>query len=451
MKGNLSDDSVLHPAAELIVKRVDDFYFAFNVDFPNIIVMDEIGKNFLELCNGKRKVGNILNYLSSNHPSEVSTEELMSFAESLVDNDFLHLEPASIPEAPERTFDELYKLYVNITHACNLKCKYCYINAGKPYEAELTEHEFVSQIEEFSRLGGKELVITGGEPFLRKKVLRSVVKTARQLDIQKIDVETNGTLVDEKDAVFCRQNNVRVCVGFGGVSRETHLLVRGGRLEDVIRGTKNLIDAGVNTAVGMTITRVNVHEAEDFLRLAKKLGAKAITLNMITMVGRARNHPELDFPLDKAVPIIQKVMKKGPKFGVETAFERVVMDIKQLPVRNLCGVGIGVLSIAANGDVYPCNSFQETPFRVGNVREKSLEEIWKESEVLKMFRSLKISDIPKCRDCEWRYICSGGCIAQTYHAYGTIKKCSPHCSYYRKVYWALITRLARKLWNSPSS
>lgn len=447
MKGNLSNDSVLHPAAQLIVEGIGDFYFAFNVDSPNIIVMDGIGKNFLELCNGKRKVGDILNQLNSKYPHEVSKEELISFAESLISNDFMCTEPTSTPKAPERKNGRLYKLYANITHACNLKCKYCYINAGKPYKSELTEYEFVSQIKEFSRLGGKELVITGGEPFLRKKVLRSVIKTARDLDIAKIDVETNGTLVDEKDARFCSQNNVRVCVGFGGASRETHLIVRGGEFADVIRGTKNLISAGVDTAVGMTITRANVHEAEDFLKLAKKLGARAITLNIITMIGRARSHPELDFSLDKAIPLIQNVIKKGPKLGVETAFERVVMDVKQLPTRNLCGVGIGVLSIAANGDVYPCNSFQETPFRAGNVRKKSLEEIWRESEVLKMFRSLEISDIPKCRDCEWRYVCSGGCIAQTYHAFGTIKKCSPHCSYYKKVYWALMMRLARKLWN----
>lgn len=438
---------MLYPAGELIVKELDDFYFAFNVDSPNIIVMDCVGKDFLKLCDGKQRVGDILKLLTSKHPGKISEEELASLASSLVRNDFLATKPNATSKAPERPFDKLYKLYVNITHACNLKCKYCYINAGEPYEAELTEEEFVSQIRDFSELGGEELVITGGEPFLRKNVLRSIVTTARMLKIEKIDVETNGILVEKEDARFCARNNVRVCVGLGGASRETHLQVRGGGFEEAIKGTENLINEGVDTAMGMTITRVNVHEAEDFLKLAKNLGATTTTMNLITMVGRARDHPELEFSLNDAIPVIQNVIGEGQKLGIKTAFERVVMDTRQLPVRNLCGVGIGVLSIAANGDVYPCNSFQETPFKAGNVRKRSLREIWETSETIKMFRSLDISDIPECRDCEWKYICSGGCIAQTFQAYGTIKRCSPHCSYYRNVYSALIARLARTLWD----
>ena len=442
----LSLDWVLHPAAKLITKTLDDFCFAFNMDFPNVIVMDYIGKDFLELCNGKRRIRDIIRLLISKYPGKVSEKELIAFAASLASNDFVATNPVDTPKAPERPHKILYKLYANITHECNLRCKYCYINAGEPYESELTEQEFVLQIKEFAKLGGKELVITGGEPFLRKKVLRAVINTARMMKIEKIDVETNGILIDEEDAKFCKKNNVRVCVGFGGASYETHRQVRGRGFQKVINGTRNLIKEGVDTAMGMTLTRINVHEAEDFLKLAKKLGATTTTMNLITMVGRAKDNPELEFSLTEAIPIIQNVMSKGQKLGIKTAFERVVMDTRQLPVRNLCGVGIGVLTIAANGDVYPCNSFQETPFKAGNVRKESLREIWENSETLKMFRRLDISDIPGCRDCEWKYICSGGCIAQTFHAYGTVKRCSPHCSYYKEVYRALITRLARRLW-----
>jgi len=441
------DDTVLYPVAKLIVKKLDDFYFAFNVDYPNIIVTDKIGKGFLELCDGTRKVSDIFDCLCSQYPGEVSKVEITSFARSLMKNDFVSTEPDCKPTRPRRSFGKLYKLYANITHACNMECKYCYINAREPYKNELTEQEWAYQITEFSGLGGTELVITGGEPFIRKNVLRPVVTTARELGIEKINIETNGTLIDEEDGNFCARNKVRVCVGLGGASSQIHTRVRGGAFEEAIRGIRNLIGAGVDTAIGMTITRTNLHEAEDLLKLAKKLGAGSITLSQVTMVGRAKDYPELEVPLKETVPIFKKVLDEGQRLGVKTAYEAVVMDTKQLPVRNLCEAGTGILSISSNGDVYPCNSFQETPFKAGNVREKNLSQIWKDSEVLKMFRSLDISDIPECRDCEWRHLCSGGCIAQTFHAYGTMKKCSPHCSYFKEVYSALITRLARKLWN----
>ena len=59
--------------------------------------------------------------------------------------------------------------------------------------------------------------------------------------------------------------------------------------------------------------------------------------------------------------------------------------------RNLCTAGVRILSIDAEGGVYPCSGLMYPEFLAGSVREDSLEKIWKESPVLKEMQNLSIS------------------------------------------------------------
>jgi len=40
------------------------------------------------------------------------------------------------------------------------------------------------------------------------------------------------------------------------------------------------------------------------------------------------------------------------------------------------------------------------PIECGNLREKTFSEIWDVSPVLKAFRAIRFSDMPKCANCE---------------------------------------------------
>jgi uncharacterized protein len=44
-----------------------------------------------------------------------------------------------------------------------------------------------------------------------------------------------------------------------------------------------------------------------------------------------------------------------------------------------------------------------------------------------------VEHIPGCRNCEWRYICGGGCPLLTKNQYGTFRHPSPYCEVYRAV------------------
>lgn len=44
----------------MVVRKVDDFFLVLNPDIPNIMVMDETGKRFFELCNGDLTVNDVV-------------------------------------------------------------------------------------------------------------------------------------------------------------------------------------------------------------------------------------------------------------------------------------------------------------------------------------------------------------------------------------------------------
>ena len=58
---------------------------------------------------------------------------------------------------------------LEITRKCNANCIHCIVNAGCEKQDELTNSEIITLLEDFGDLGCKNVVITGGEPLLRKE------------------------------------------------------------------------------------------------------------------------------------------------------------------------------------------------------------------------------------------------------------------------------------------
>ena len=61
---------------------------------------------------------------------------------------------------------------INLTHQCNLRCVHCYIvSPHTPMDSvanELSSTQWFKIIDEFTLAGCLKLLITGGEPLLRK-------------------------------------------------------------------------------------------------------------------------------------------------------------------------------------------------------------------------------------------------------------------------------------------
>jgi len=79
-----------------------------------------------------------------------------------------------------------------------------------------------------------------------------------------------------------------------------------------------------------------------------------------------------------------------------------------------CGAANSVISIAADGNIYPCHMLHEKEFTLGNIftAELTIENINK--NVVTYFDIANADTIEDCQDCEYKYFCSSGCRARAY-------------------------------------
>lgn len=114
---------------------------------------------------------------------------------------------------------------INLTHQCNLKCAHCYIATDCAKESkqpkELGVGKWKSIIDEIADAGCLYLLITGGEPLLRKDFIEIYTHAKNQGFI--ITVFTNGTQVAEKHLALFRELPPRnVDISLYGATQQTY-------------------------------------------------------------------------------------------------------------------------------------------------------------------------------------------------------------------------------------
>ena len=119
---------------------------------------------------------------------------------------------------------------IELTHRCNLRCVHCYCNlpAGerKAMSRELTTEEVLDIYDQIAEAGCLWLLITGGEPLLRKD-FREALAGAKQRGFI-LTLFTNGTLITPETADFLTEwRPYSIEITLYGATRETYEKITG--------------------------------------------------------------------------------------------------------------------------------------------------------------------------------------------------------------------------------
>lgn len=337
----------------------------------------------------------------------------------------------------------------NCTNSCNLSCKHCYLAAGPQLENELTTAEALQMIDELTDMKIPLLGLTGGEPLVRED-LCALAEYAVDGGLRVI-VSSNGTLIDEKRAKEMKRVGVHyVGISLDGASPEMHDDFREmpGSFDDAIRGIRACTKVGLKTGIRVTLTKRSYPDIPAILKLAKKLGVPRLCFYYLVPSGRGKEITKWDLTLGQRKNLLDFLYSEakisgedveiltvdGPMDGVyilqRLKEERPEMcdDISRLlELSGGCSAGNKICGIGPDGSVHPCQFMTEVT--VGSIRERSLDEIWKDTdnEILNMFRDrdrLK----GKCGRCEYRAIC-GGCRIRAYQQFDDYLQEDPVCFY----------------------
>ncbi|UCB58031.1 MAG: radical SAM protein [Thermoplasmatales archaeon] len=184
------------------------------------------------------------------------------------------------PDVKIKVFDEpaLYDMHKSqtvltnllITNRCDLRCSYCFMNAGasgRVYEPTMEQiRDMMIQARNTRPIGSKAIQITGGEPTIREDLL-DIVYMAKNLGFSHVQVNTNGLKLSES-LDFCQQLKDAqvntIYMSFDGVTKETNPWIDLNK-----KAIKNLRKVNLKIVlVPVLIGGKNLHEAGKIIKFA---------------------------------------------------------------------------------------------------------------------------------------------------------------------------------------
>jgi radical SAM protein with 4Fe4S-binding SPASM domain len=317
-----------------------------------------------------------------------------------------------------------YHVVWEVTTRCNLDCIHCYAGSVDSAQAELSTAEGKQLLEQIARVDEiRTIVITGGEPLLRKDIFE-LVEHAGGLGFHMI-FSTNGTLLTPGMARdLARLGVANFSISLDGHTAACHESIRRrpGCFQAAIDGIRAAAGTSVCLQVNFTAMRQNLAELPGLIDLAEQLGAD------ITMVFQAippqGKEDKLELDAEQQADLVRMIAEKQkhtralimpvctPEYWPWLVERRRVMFGRALEARALAGcvAGSGFSYVRFDGEVWPCNF---VPLSAGNVRREAFPDIWRDSPLLQEFRRQPRRLGGACGECAHQNIC-GGCRGRAY-------------------------------------
>jgi len=330
------------------------------------------------------------------------------------------------PSAPLR-------IHYAITSKCNLKCSHCFTrNILNRKDEELSYKEKINLLDQMVDLGIREMLVSGGEPFLAQNFtdfLEEAIK--RKISIK---VFSNGLLLNEE--LINKIKDIKIdylAISIDGTKKETISKVRGNfDFEKLKNNIKNLTSkCSFPIVMQITVTRANYEELDDYLILAEELGIKRIKIRALKPGGSILKNKELMISAEEYLDFCkraeeEKIEKNLNARGID--LDCTIGNIrlsynekeKRLEMENLpqpysgfgCVGGKITLFIDSFGFCHPCafiDNFLDQN-KATNLKEKRLVDIWQEDGNIK--KMCNLTGNKSCFECEIYNICRGGCRAR---------------------------------------
>ena len=340
----------------------------------------------------------------------------------------------------------------NVTRRCNLKCVHCYAHATEEAVSdELTTAEGKALIDDLAAFGVPVLLLSGGEPLVRKD-LPELAEYAVQKGMRAV-ISTNGTLITPQMA----QTLKAIGLSYVGISLDGMESIndefRGitGAFKSAMKGIQNCQDAGIKVGLRFTINKANATEVPKIFDLLEEKQIPRVCFYHLVYAGRGSKMVEEDLTHAEARKVVDLIMDRtkdlhdrgipkevltvdnhadGPYLYLRLLGEnperaKEVLELLQMNEGNNSGRGIGCVSW--DGEVYADQFWRHCSF--GNVRQQPFSEIWTDTSIklLQQLKQKKKYVKGRCADCQWLDICGGNFRVRAEAVSGDVWAPDPAC------------------------
>ena len=341
---------------------------------------------------------------------------------------------------PDVTHD-LSLLAINLTRRCNLACAHCYLDAQTLRQGdgdELSATEVQALLDDVAALGhGTMVVLTGGEPLLRKD-LEKLIRHGSTLGLPMV-IGTNGMLLSERRVRSLKSAGaLGLGISLDSLDPECHDRFRGqaGAWAKTMAGIERCRRHGVDFQLHFSVTDANAQELPSMIEFAHSCGARSLNVFFLVCVGRAQSvmalapqrYEELLADLIRAQADYPDLIVR-PRCAPH--YKRIAYQLQpQAAINRISGhdgdgciAGIHYARVNHRGGVTACPYIEQ---EVGNIRDTPFSTLWADAEDFARLRAPALGG--KCGACEYRMLC-GGCRARPLARGGGLMDTDDLCTY----------------------
>ena len=283
----------------------------------------------------------------------------------------------------QKSVHTLQSISLEITEACNLQCRHCYMNSKQLSNSDLTTKEWKIFIDDLYKYFGNKINIgiTGGEPLIKPGVFE-IFKHMKKLGFN-INLATNGTLLNEYSINKIKENIFGLSISLDGLINSHNYLRQSNMYALTIENIKLCKKHKIKyLIIKSAIYKNNINELEYLYKILKDIGINEWHIFAVEPLGRAKlNQNELlsqkEYRLlcefidrlrsDKKNEIKIRFGEEGNNFMYNKTCDYCKFK--------LCNAGISSCAILSNGDIVSCMQTNRDDIQ-GNIKTDDFKKIW---------------------------------------------------------------------------
>lgn len=353
------------------------------------------------------------------------------------------------------TYPLITNVHLNLTHRCNLACRYCYVHQSPLDMSWQVAKDSVDFLAKNSKVNGVKPVICffGGEPLLMYKelivpVVEYVEKTYPELGFY-FTMTTNSVLLTDDKIEFFRQHKIGIHTSIDGCAETQNYnrpLHGGGESFPIIEPhIKKVLANGMGFTFRSTVIPATCQHSYQNYLYAISLGYKAMfAITNAYEKWDAEHEKVLEQEYYKIADHYIAYWREHKKAPIRLSMLEKFMSVHKRDIKaqqhnnsaTHCGLGrSGVAAISPTGNIYGCqemtsNEGEESIFYIGNIYTGVIDE--RRQKLSDLYDSCATNGDMDCSKCEANVMCNGGCVANNYMITGRLNDCPHgHCFFQR--------------------
>jgi len=310
------------------------------------------------------------------------------------------------------------RVMFELTYRCNFNCRHCYVPQSYREYRELKTKEVFSVLDQLADIGCFYLGFTGGEPFLRKDIMK-ILWYAKRKGFEII-IYTNGSLIDEKIAeelAHLRPNKVDITIPAMTEDAFERITEAEGSHKKVFKAIEILHKKGVELGFKTCVLKENENEIKDIQDFAASLDAMHRLDDMLSPCLDGSGEP---YKYRGSLDSLGSLSSFRPFSSLDKecslSTKPPTTENQTLNTENLfkCGVGISQAAITPFGELkmclmidYPKYNILDTEHRTPNTEHRTqranLKDAWE--RLKELVASIKPDKDYKCNRCELEPYC----------------------------------------------